>query len=123
MPNTITHILLVEDNPISQKLGEKVLIKAGYQVTVAANGKQAIEVLKSNTPDLVLLDIEMPIMDGFETAKVIRTQLALDVLLFATTGHNEEDIKDKCLDAGMNGVVPKPFFPKHIESALEQLKI
>ncbi|MBN1390333.1 MAG: response regulator [Candidatus Thermoplasmatota archaeon] len=107
------NILLVEDHIINQKLAVKLLEKRNHKVTVANNGKEAIEILKGTDFDLVLMDVQMPEMDGFEATKHIRDRSTdvkrHDIPIIAMTAHAMGGDKEKCLNMGMNGYISKPI--------------
>jgi PAS domain S-box-containing protein len=103
------HILLVEDNVINQKLAEKHLTNFGFTLDIAGNGKIALEKLQQGAYDLILMDMQMPEMDGYETATAIRKQLKLTVPIIAMTAHAMSGEKEKCLAIGMNDYISKPF--------------
>jgi CheY-like chemotaxis protein len=103
------NILLAEDNLLNQKLVIKLLEDANCSVDVAENGLQAIDKVKQNSYDLILMDIQMPQMDGLEASKIIRDQLQVNIPIIALTAHTMEHEKDKCIKAGMNGFLSKPF--------------
>lgn len=123
MTTQSSHILLVEDNPINQKLGTRILEKLGVQVTLAGNGEVAIECLENATFDLILMDIEMPVMNGYETTEKIRQVLSLDIPIVATTGHSAPEDIHKCMEAGMNATIAKPFTGDQVLAVMEKLKI
>ncbi len=103
------HILLVEDNVINQKLAEKHLTNFGYTLDIAGNGKIALGKLQQATYDLILMDMQMPEMDGYEAAIAIRKQLKLTLPIIAMTAHAMSGEKEKCLAIGMNDYISKPF--------------
>ena len=105
-------ILAVEDNPLNQMLVRKVLQKAGCNVDFASNGLQALERVKMKQYDVILMDIQMPEMDGFETTRHIRTQFqppVSEVPIIAMTAHAFGSDVTKCLAVGMNDYISKPF--------------
>ncbi len=102
-------VLVVEDNAMNQKLALQVLKRLGYRALVAENGQQAIECLLQNHIDIVLMDIQMPLMDGYETTRHIRTTLQSNVPIIAMTAHALASEREQCLRAGMNDFMPKPF--------------
>jgi CheY-like chemotaxis protein len=105
------HILLVEDNPINQKVALHMLEKAGHNVTVAWNGKEAVTCATSRMFDLVLMDVQMPEMDGLEATAAIRQHEqggARRVPIVALTAHAMGGDRERCLAAGMDGYVAKP---------------
>jgi signal transduction histidine kinase/CheY-like chemotaxis protein/HPt (histidine-containing phosphotransfer) domain-containing protein len=102
-------VLLVEDNPMNQKLAAAVLNGFGFEVSVAANGQLALEMLMNSSYDFVLMDIQMPILDGYMTAQKIRSELKLDLPIIAMTAHVMAAEREKCLGYGMNDYITKPF--------------
>ena len=104
-------ILLVEDNPINQMVARRMLEKNGYDVAVAENGKEALRALDGQAFDAVLMDVQMPEMDGLEAAAAIRareqgTDRRLPII--ALTAHAMNGDRERCLAAGMDGYVAKP---------------
>lgn len=105
------NVLLVEDNLINQKLMVRILEKAGHRVIVACNGKEGIETFLANIFDLVLMDIQMPGMDGVKVTETIRMHEAVrDVItpIIAVTAHCLHGERQRCFRAGMNGFMTKP---------------
>jgi CheY-like chemotaxis protein len=102
-------VLLVEDNLVNQRVVLAILSKRGFQVGVAGNGLEAIQALEKSHFDLVLMDVQMPYMDGIEATKKIRNDLNLKNLpIVAMTAHAMNGDRERCLDAGMNDYVAKP---------------
>ena len=111
------NVLLVEDNLINQKVAQKVLEKIGCTVTLANNGLEALEQMSGNHFDLVLMDCQMPVMDGLTaTAKIRETDL--DTPIIALTANAQDADRDACFAAGMNDFVSKPFKQKSLFSAM-----
>ncbi|HEX8610825.1 MAG TPA: CHASE domain-containing protein [Telluria sp.] len=107
------YILLVEDNIFSQQVGQELLEEAGSTVVVANNGKEAIDLMLKERFDCVLMDVQMPVMDGFEATRMIRSDPRLrDALVIAMTANAGRDDQARCLEAGMNEFVTKPISPK-----------
>ncbi len=105
-------ILVAEDNKINQSICRKILTGKGAIVEVADNGKMVIEKLKAGKYDAILMDIQMPEMDGYEATNYIRSTLQLsksDLPIIALTAFATEGENEKCLAAGMNGFITKPF--------------
>ena len=111
--NKSLDILLAEDNIINQKVAINLLHKWGHKVEVANNGKEAIERLKEQNFDLILMDVQMPKMDGMEATKMIRNSTAMNINsqipIIAMTARAMKGDKEQCLEAGMNGYISKPF--------------
>ncbi len=111
-------ILLCEDNVLNQKLAKKVIAKFGFDLEIAENGKIGIEKLRMNKFDIVLMDLQMPEMDGYQTVLAIRNELNLRVPIIAMTAHSLVGEKEKCLEMGMNDYVGKPFTQEELYSKL-----
>ncbi len=116
-------ILLVEDLQFNQELAIAILDQ--HNITVANNGQEAINILEKEHYDLVLIDIQMPIMDGFEATSIIRnresTVLDHDIVIVAMTAHATREDRKKCLDSGMNDYLSKPLEPNDLFSIIEKL--
>jgi two-component system CheB/CheR fusion protein len=113
-PERVTHlrILLAEDNPVNQRLATKLLEKRGHQVTVTATGRGALERVQEETYDVVLMDVQMPEMDGLEATALIREWEKIrgrHTPIVALTAHSMKGDRDRCLAAGMDTYVTKPF--------------
>jgi len=119
-----SRVLLVEDNIINQKLGLRMVEKFGFRADVAANGKEAVKMLTKFQYNIVLMDIQMPEMDGFEATRVIRDPNSAvidhDVSIVAMTANAMKGDRDRCLNAGMNDYVAKPIEPQKLLEALEK---
>ena len=117
-------ILLAEDSTINQRLAVALLGKQGHRVTVAANGVEALAALAREPFDVVLMDVQMPEMDGLETTTRIRQQEAgtsRHLPIIALTAHAMKGDRERCLDAGMDGYVSKPLHPQDLFDALALL--
>ncbi len=115
-------ILLVEDNKINQQVAKEILEGAGLVVSLADDGQQAVGAVKTNTYDVILMDIQMPVMDGYTATREIR-KLKSDIRnvpIIAMTAHAMAGDEEKSLAAGMNGHVTKPIDPDQLFSALQQ---
>jgi len=112
-------VLLVEDNAVNQLVATEILQSAGVKVKKADSGKEAIEMVKEHRFDAVLMDVQMPEMDGLESTKFIRKKLLLNELpIIAMTANAMYGDREKCLLSGMNDYVPKPIDRKDLFSAL-----
>ena len=117
-------ILLAEDNAINQKVACRLLERQGHRVVVACNGREALSILERELFDLALLDVQMPEVDGLETARVIRSRerSGPDHLpLIAVTAHAMNGDKERCLEAGMDGYLTKPINWPQLFAAIEQV--
>lgn len=102
-------ILLAEDNPVNRKVFQSMLKRLGYPVDVAANGLEALQALERQSYSIILMDIQMPEMDGLEATKIIRRRWPKDRLgIIAITAYAPEYSKEMCLDAGMDDYINKP---------------
>ena len=101
--------LLAEDNPINQKIAEHALKKAGGEVKIAGDGGEAIRLLERERFDLVIMDLQMPVMDGYRTTRHLRSVLGLDVPVIAMTASAIKGERLRCLEAGMDDYMSKPF--------------
>jgi len=119
VPKTGSRILLVDDNPLNVKLLERILVQWSMQVTTAENGSIALDLARQNTYDLVLLDIQMPIMDGIETTKNIRL-FDQKTPIIAMTGDTAFEVKQLALHVGMNDYLIKPIDQKSLYKALSR---
>jgi len=114
-------VLVVEDNPVNQKVASAVLTKLGYNATLVTNGKAAIETLSSQHYDLILMDCQMPIMDGYEATRKLRTDKRFSHLpIIAMTASTTIEEQNKCRDVGMNDFIAKPFDLESIRAILAQ---
>jgi two-component system, sensor histidine kinase len=114
------HILLAEDNEVNRKVATRMLEKLGLQCTIAENGREAVEAVQHQPFDLVLMDINMPILDGIEATREIRTlaeEVAAVPILALTANAMMED-RRRCLEAGMNGFISKPMRLEQLRQAI-----
>lgn len=118
-------VLLAEDNPVNTKLERRLLERMGMVVTHAVNGRQALEALAAERFDVVLMDCQMPVLDGYEATRALRRGEAsvLDpkVIVVALTAHALAHDRDQCFAAGMDDYVTKPIDPRRLESVLTRL--
>jgi two-component system, sensor histidine kinase and response regulator len=113
-------ILLAEDNPVNQEVAARMLRRRGHQVTVVSNGREAVKAVERGHFDLVLMDVQMPVLDGVAATREIRSLPDHQSLrILALTAHALPDEQKQCLNAGMNGHIPKPFRPHELFSAIE----
>jgi CheY-like chemotaxis protein len=102
-------ILVVEDNLLNQKLAAFMLDDWGFHYDLALNGKAALDLLKEKEYDLILMDIIMPEMNGYETTHYIREKMKLGIPIIATTSNASEHEREKCLSEGMTDYLTKPI--------------
>ncbi len=111
-------ILLVEDNPTNQRVASAILAKVGLKVDMASSGEDALEILAEHKFDIILMDVQMPGIDGYETTSVIRNTgskvIFHDVPIIAMTGHAMKGDREKCLKAGMDDYITKPVNPMEL---------
>jgi signal transduction histidine kinase/ActR/RegA family two-component response regulator len=115
------HILLVEDNPLNQMLARKILSDWNWEVDLAENGRIAIEKLTKNNYDIILMDIQMPEMDGYEATRIVRSAFSspkCNTPIIAMTAHAFSSEVEKCLKAGMNDYISKPFDKKMLHKKI-----
>jgi CheY-like chemotaxis protein len=117
-------ILLAEDHPVNQKVALKLLKQMGYRADVASNGLEVLEALGRQNYDLVLMDVQMPQMDGLEAARRIRATIvpAVQPRIIAMTANAMEGDREKCLEAGMDEYLSKPIRPAALKDALTQVR-
>jgi signal transduction histidine kinase/DNA-binding response OmpR family regulator len=120
------HILLAEDNVVNQMLASRVLEKHGHNVVTTANGREALERLENERFDLVLMDVQMPEIDGFEATAMIRKKEAatgIHLPVVAMTAHAMQGDKERCLAAGMDGYLSKPISVKELLAVVQSVLV
>ncbi|MEC5396446.1 PAS domain-containing hybrid sensor histidine kinase/response regulator [Uliginosibacterium sp. H1] len=130
-PRRVRDVLLVEDNPVNQTVATKILERGGYRVTVAGDGQEAIECFEKQRFDLILMDVQMPVLGGLDATKAIRAREARRswamsgrwevTPIIAMTAHVMQGDREKCLDAGMDDYVSKPIQPQELFAAIERV--
>jgi len=112
-------ILVVEDNELNQMVAKGLLEYNGASVAIANHGKEALEILRNETIDCVLMDIQMPVMDGLEATQMIRANAQwADLLIIAVTANADHQYKDLCRSVGMNDFLTKPINPELLVNTL-----
>jgi CheY-like chemotaxis protein len=115
------HILVAEDNPVNQKLTAAMVQKLGHRVTLAANGEEALAKWRAAHFDLVLMDVQMPEMDGFKVTYCMREEESVTgdhVPIIALTAHAMSGDRERCLEAGMDDYVAKPVTTASLAQAI-----
>jgi|GEM_PF-831802 len=103
------NILVVEDNELNQRLMSSVLQSYGAAIVIAQNGKEALEKILESTYDVILMDVNIPLISGIEVSRVIRTQYGILTPIIGISGHSDKAYIKKCMDSGMNSFLLKPF--------------
>lgn len=115
-------ILLVEDHPVTQEVMRQELKFLGYEVTVAGNGVQAVELATKLMPDIIVMDILMPQMDGLEAAARLRNHPGTrEIPILAATAKALAGDRERCLSNGFDAYIAKPFTHQQLGAAVEQL--
>jgi CheY-like chemotaxis protein len=120
----VLHILLADDGLINQKVASELLKRRGHEVVVVNNGREAIEAVEREVFDVVLMDVQMPEMDGFEATAAIRLKeqsTGQHMQIVAMTAHALKGDRERCLEAGMDGYLTKPVQPKVLYELVERL--
>lgn len=123
-PGRSIHALIVEDKQVNQKVAERLLGKLGCTADIAIDGKQALEQVKNNTYDIIFMDCQMPVMDGYEATRLIRDPGTgvpdPSVPIVAMTAHALKGDREKCIEAGMDDYMAKPIVLKKLKEILDK---
>lgn len=113
-------ILLVEDNPVNQRVAARMLERLGFRVTVAGNGAEALQSYREHAFPLILMDCQMPVMDGFAATRALRAETAgrRPPIVIALTANADEEDRQRCLDAGMDDYLAKPVTLERLQTVL-----
>ena len=122
----MAEILIIEDNPLNMELARDLLEARGYEVREAATAQEGIDAIQDRRPDLVLMDVQLPGMDGLTATRIIRKDRNLsDLIIVALTAHAMKGDEQKVLEAGCNGYISKPIdtrqFPAQIAGFLQKV--
>jgi two-component system, sensor histidine kinase and response regulator len=130
-PQKSKSVLLVEDNPVNQTVATRILQKGGYEVVTAGDGQEAIEWFEKRRFDLILMDVQMPVLGGLEATKAIRAREARRswamsgcwqvTPIIAMTAHVMQGDRERCLEAGMDDYVSKPVQPRELFAAIDRV--
>jgi two-component system sensor histidine kinase/response regulator len=119
-PMAVLRVLVAEGNAVNQRLAARLLEKRGHRVTVTANGREAVEALANQTFDLVLMDVQMPEMDGFEaTIREREKHNGAHIPIIALTAHAMKGDRERCLTAGMDGYLSKSIRSQELDDISE----
>jgi CheY-like chemotaxis protein len=113
---------VAEDNPVNQKVAGKILEKLGCEVMVVSDGKQAVEAVFASQWDLVLMDVQMPVLDGLQATRDIRARerdTSRRTRIVALTANAMQGDEDRCLAAGMDGYLTKPLRAEKLQEAVQ----
>jgi CheY-like chemotaxis protein len=124
-PSQPLRILLAEDNAVNQRVARALLEKRGHTVSVAGNGREAVRLVQERNFDLVLMDVQMPEMDGLEATAAIRAReagAARRLPIVAMTAHAMKGDAERCLEAGMDAYVSKPIKPERLFAVIERVR-
>jgi len=113
-------ILMAEDNPINQRVGKLILQRAGFQIDLASDGNEALEAHRSAPYDLILMDCQMPTMDGFEASRQIRQLEQPQPVIIAVTANALVGERERCLNAGMDDYLSKPFQAEQLIAVVQK---
>jgi CheY-like chemotaxis protein len=117
-----TRVLLAEDNPVNRLVATRLLERQGWIVTAVENGRDAVEAHARESFDIVLMDVQMPVMDGFEATGAIRAvERGTRIPIIALTAHAMKGDMERCLAAGMDGYVAKPLRPPDLLATMSRV--
>ena len=115
-------ILIAEDNPVNRELLRELLEARGYAIEEAVNGQEALHMIAQSKPDLLLLDLSMPVLDGFATLKKIREDASMASLtVLAVTAYAMRGDQEKAMGAGFDGYLTKPINSELLDEALDRV--
>ena len=112
--DTPIRILMAEDNAINQRVGKLILQRAGFTIDLVGDGNEAFEAHRANPYDVILMDCQMPTMDGFEATKLIRQLQQRQPVIIAVTANALVGERERCISAGMDDYLSKPFQAEHL---------
>jgi len=119
--NATRKVLVVDDDPVVRKSFDRVLTGKGYAVITAENGEEALAAIAKQRPDLILMDIQLPIMDGYEATRRIKADASLrSIPIIAVTSYALSGEGQKARVAGCDDYVPKPFSPRQLLAKIKQ---
>jgi len=113
-------ILMAEDNMINQRVGKLILQRAGFNIDLVADGNEALEAHRSIPYDVILMDCQMPVMDGFEASRQIRSLDQRQPVIIAVTANALVGERERCLSAGMDDYLSKPFQAEQLVAVVKK---
>ncbi|MBV8811123.1 MAG: response regulator [Acidobacteriaceae bacterium] len=116
----LPRILMAEDNAINQRVGKLILQRAGFAIDLVADGSEALEAHRASPYDIILMDCQMPIMDGFEASRQIRLLQQPQPIIIAVTANALVGERERCLGAGMDDYLSKPFQAEQLISLVRK---
>ena len=118
-------IMVAEDYDDTRTMMRQLLEMNGYEVVEAANGQEAVELVRQNCPDLILMDLNMPLMDGLAATEQIREcrEMCKSVTILAITAHDTYGMKEAALEAGCNGYLTKPIDFDHLQKVINRILV
>ena len=119
-PGEPLRILMAEDNAINQRVGKLILQRAGYDIDLVSDGNEALEAHRAKPYDLILMDCQMPTMDGFEASRQIRMLEHPQPVIIAVTANALVGERERCLNAGMDDYLSKPFQAEQLVSVVKK---
>ncbi|HNY33747.1 MULTISPECIES: response regulator [Methanothrix] len=114
------NILIAEDNPVNQKVAQLMLQRLGHRTDLAANGQEVLRALENQSCDLVLMDIQMPKMDGIEATRLIRSRWPQGPKIIAITSFDPEFCREQCFSAGVDDFINKPIRMNELDAAIDR---
>jgi CheY-like chemotaxis protein len=119
-PPAPLRILMAEDNAINQKVGKLILQRAGFHIDLVGDGNEAVEAHRANPYDVILMDCQMPAMDGFEASRQIRLLQHRQPVIIAVTANALAGERERCLRAGMDDYLSKPFQAEQLVAVVQK---
>ncbi|MDH5562276.1 MAG: response regulator [Nitrospirota bacterium] len=116
----MSRVLITDDSLLQRKTLSAIVAEAGHQVETACNGQEALEKIRTNPPDCMLLDMLMPIMDGIQVLEQLESQ-GVKIPVIVLTADVQEWLKDRCLELGVKTFLNKPVKQDHLRQALENI--
>lgn len=119
----VLDVLIVEDDPMIMKMMVLMISRSGHRVITATNGNEAVQLWESERPPVILMDVQMPLMDGLAATRVIRSregETDCQVAIYGMTGHARQEDVGRCLEAGMTGHIRKPIDFQEVRATIQR---